>query len=69
MNKNKIYIKEKPKNERVREIKKWELNKKNSEMRGIPTFDMDMAEKLIKGTFHEEDSDNEEDLKVLRDKV
>jgi hypothetical protein len=38
-------------------------------MRGIPTFDMDMAVKLIKGTFHEEESDNEEDLKILRDKV
>ena len=60
---------EKPLDVRKQEIKKWERNVKNSEMRGIPVFDMEMADKLIKGTFHEEDSENEDELEFMRDKV
>jgi len=54
---------------RNEEIRNWERNIKNSEIRGTPVFDMEMADKLLKGTFHEEDSEDSEELDYLRDKV
>lgn len=41
----------------------WETNVRNSERRGIPTFDMELAEKLVEGKFHEESSDSESEFK------
>ena len=42
------------------EKQKHEQNKRASEKRGLPKFDMDMARKLLDGKFHEEDEDDED---------
>jgi len=39
---------------------KHEQNKRASEKRGLPKFDMEMAKKLLEGKFHEEDEDEME---------
>ena len=43
---------------------KHEQNKRASEKRGLPKFDMDQARKLLDGKFHEDE--DEEDLIIIR---
>ena len=37
---------------------KHEQNKRASEKRGLPKFDMDQARKLLDGKFHDEDEED-----------
>jgi hypothetical protein len=47
-------------NEQVKAEKlKHEQNKRASEKRGLPKFDMDQARKLLDGKFHEDEEDEE----------
>jgi hypothetical protein len=39
---------------------KHDQNKRASEKRGLPKFDMEMAKKLLEGKFHEEDEEEME---------
>jgi hypothetical protein len=43
------------------EKQKHEQNKRASEKRGLPKFDLEMARRLLDGKFHEEDEDDAED--------
>ena len=40
---------------------KHDQNKRASEKRGLPKFDMEMARKLLDGKFHEEDEEDEDE--------
>ena len=43
---------------------KHDQNKRASEKRGLPKFDLDMARKLLDGKFHEEDEEEEVNFNV-----
>jgi len=63
LNKNKKVPPKKPRTLIKAEQLKHDQNVRNSEKRGIPTFDMEMALKLLEGKFHEESSDDDEHIK------
>jgi len=42
------------------ERQKHEQNKRASDKRGLPKFDMEDAKKLLEGKFHEEDEEDAE---------
>ena len=41
---------------------KHEQNKRASEKRGLPKFDMEMSKKLLEGKFHDEEEDDGDPL-------
>lgn len=43
---------------------KHEQNKRASEKRGLPKFDMDQARKLLDGKFHEDE--DEDEIEIVR---
>ena len=57
LNSNNMSIKNKCKTIVMMEKLKHEQNKRASEKRGFPDFDLDMAQKLLEGKFHEGEDD------------
>ena len=47
------------------EKQKHEQNKRASEKRGLPVFDMENAIKLLEGKYHEEEEDEDEEGDML----
>lgn len=48
---------------------KHEQNKRASQKRGLPKFDMDQAKKLLSGKFHEDEDDDDIDIKPANQTV
>jgi hypothetical protein len=46
-----------------------EQNKRASEKRGLPKFDLEMSAKLLEGKFHDEDEDDGDPLTFEPSKV
>ena len=59
----KIPVKKNPEVAKAEKLK-HEQNKRASEKRGLPKFDMDQARKLLDGKFHEDE--DEEEIEVIR---
>jgi hypothetical protein len=57
---NKKKIPPKPKDVLKAERIKHDQNNKACERRGLPSFDMEDAKKLLEGKFHEEDEEDAE---------
>jgi hypothetical protein len=65
LNSNKKQIRPKSKEQLNTEKLKHEQNKRASEKRGLPRFDMEMARKLLDGKFHEADDIFDDDENAL----
>mmetsp|Transcript_7183 Transcript_7183/g.12108 ORF Transcript_7183/g.12108 Transcript_7183/m.12108 type:complete len:1503 (-) Transcript_7183:75-4583(-) len=69
LNLNTKPVKTKTKEQSQIERLKHEQNKRASEKRGLPKFDMVMAKKLLNGKFHEEDEEEAENQQHLNNQT